>query len=80
MIFAGKAESQPLAFNSVTTLVSSSLAYKYKTGVEATDSGKHSSLSRYGSNYGRKNFYSKGPLGEGYEIFILRALRMFVIS
>jgi hypothetical protein len=80
MIFAGKAESQPLAFNPVTTLVSTSLAYKYKTGVEVTDSGKHSSLLRYDSNYGRKFFYSKGPWGEGYENFILHNLRMFVIS
>jgi hypothetical protein len=63
MIFAGKAKRQQLAFIPVTTLVSSSLAYKYKTGVEATGSGKHSSLLRYGSNYGRKFFIIKG-LGE----------------
>jgi len=29
--------------------------------VEVNGSGKHSSLLRYGNNYGGKKFYSAGP-------------------
>jgi hypothetical protein len=37
------------------------LTHKYKTKVNVSDSGKHSSLLRYGKKYSRKKFYSKGP-------------------
>jgi len=47
LIFEGKARSQPLEWDPLrgSTLVSSSLACKYKAKVEVTDSGKHSSLN-----------------------------------
>jgi hypothetical protein len=36
--------------------LSHSLAHKYKTRVEVTDSDQHPSLLAYGINYGRKSF------------------------
>ncbi len=43
-----------------STLVGSSLAHKYQARVKVNICGKHTSLLRYGNNYKRKNFYSKG--------------------
>ncbi len=42
------------------TRVGYSLAYKQKTRMQVTDIDKHSSLLRYGFNYGRKKFYCAG--------------------
>ncbi len=40
------------------------LACKYQTMVEVKCIGKHSSLLRYGNNYGSKKFYSTDPRRE----------------
>ncbi len=53
-----------------STLVNSFLACKYQTKSEVTDSGKHSSLLRYGKNYTRKMFYSTGYWGQCYKSFL----------
>jgi hypothetical protein len=58
LIFEVKAGSQPLGFGIAkgSPLVSSSLGCKYETRLKVTDSGKHSSLLKYGKNYCRKKF------------------------
>ncbi len=41
---------------------------------------KHSSLLRYGNNYGSKKFYSPGPWTQSYKTFYRRDLRIFKLT
>ncbi len=66
LIFVGKVGSQPVQLSSLrgSTLISSNLDCEFYVWVEVTKSSKHSSLLKYGTNYGRKRFYSRGPWRE----------------
>jgi hypothetical protein len=39
--------------------------------VEVNGSCKHSSLLHYGNNFGNKKFYSTGPWGIDYKLFMI---------
>jgi hypothetical protein len=62
-----------------STLVSSILACKYWTGVEVTDSGKHSNLLHYGKFYFVKSFMVQATVyfHIRFEVLITKLLMSF---
>jgi hypothetical protein len=71
IIFSDKARSLPLELSPLRGFLSwaEALPANIRLGRSVTGSGKHSSLLRYGNNYGCKKFYSiRIPLSDASHI------------
>ncbi len=78
LMLAGMAGAYPSEFFQV--IHAPSLTHKHQTRLERLAKDKHSSLLRKSVNYGRNNFYDKGPWALCYKTVFFHNLCMFVIS
>ncbi len=83
LMFVGMARSLPQIGaheRCIITLVGSVLNHNNQTRLERPARDQHSSLLRTFVNYGHKKFYNTEPWGQCYKTFLVRDLRISVLS